>query len=295
MFNGNGLSLADIAAVTGGNRNNDGWGDGNGWWIIIILFAIFGGWGNNGNNGGNCRNNCCNGGETVVVPYPMGAGFGGWGAYDAASLQRGFDNQTVINKLNGIENGICSLGYDQLAQMNGINQTVTQTGWGIQQQLQNNAIAQMQSDNALSRQLGDCCCENRAAIAQVRFDMATEACATRNQMSQGFNSVLQNQDRHACEIQQTIKDGFTALAMEAKDQQIASLQQQVNRATTQAELQGVANYVINAVNPRTQPSYLTCNPNTGSVLPQAALDQLMWAQAQRQNQHCCQPDPCCCR
>ena len=41
MFNtGTSPSLADIAAVTGGNRNNDGWGDGNGWWVLIILFAI---------------------------------------------------------------------------------------------------------------------------------------------------------------------------------------------------------------------------------------------------------------
>lgn len=30
MFNSNGPSLADIAAVTG-NRNNDGFGEGNGW------------------------------------------------------------------------------------------------------------------------------------------------------------------------------------------------------------------------------------------------------------------------
>lgn len=38
MFNGNSPSLADIAAVTGNNK--DGWGDGNGWWVLIILFAI---------------------------------------------------------------------------------------------------------------------------------------------------------------------------------------------------------------------------------------------------------------
>lgn len=30
-------SLADIAAATGGNRNNDGFGDSNGWWIILFL------------------------------------------------------------------------------------------------------------------------------------------------------------------------------------------------------------------------------------------------------------------
>ena len=37
MFNSNGVSLADIAAVTGNNRNNDGmWGDGA-WWLKCFL------------------------------------------------------------------------------------------------------------------------------------------------------------------------------------------------------------------------------------------------------------------
>ena len=39
-------SLADIAAATGGNRNNDGFGDGNGWWIILFLLIC--GWGGYG-------------------------------------------------------------------------------------------------------------------------------------------------------------------------------------------------------------------------------------------------------
>ena len=46
MFNSS-PSLADIAAVTGGNRNDGAWGDG-GWWVLIILFALFGGWGGYG-------------------------------------------------------------------------------------------------------------------------------------------------------------------------------------------------------------------------------------------------------
>ena len=46
MFNGSGLSVADIAAVTRDN-DNDGFGGNNGWWLLIILFALFG-WGGNG-------------------------------------------------------------------------------------------------------------------------------------------------------------------------------------------------------------------------------------------------------
>ena len=51
MFNGKGYSLSDIAAVSGGARNGDGFfGDGNGWWIILLF--LFCGWGNGGGWGG---------------------------------------------------------------------------------------------------------------------------------------------------------------------------------------------------------------------------------------------------
>lgn len=74
MFNTGAMpSLADIAAVTG-NKNDGGWGDGNGWWVLIILFAIFGGWGNGGWGG-----NGANGGAT---PYATSA-------LTQADLQRG--------------------------------------------------------------------------------------------------------------------------------------------------------------------------------------------------------------
>ena len=85
MFASNNLSAADVAAVTGG-RNNDGFGDGNGWWIILI--ALLFGWGRNGAFGG------------------------GYGSGNSQELQSGFNNQSVMQMLNGINSGICSLGYD---------------------------------------------------------------------------------------------------------------------------------------------------------------------------------------
>lgn len=89
MFNmGSAPSLSDIAAVTK-DGNGDGWGNGNGWWVLIILFAIFGGWGNGwggqGRNGEGCATN--------------------------GDLQRGFDTQSILNKLSGIDNGICDGFY----------------------------------------------------------------------------------------------------------------------------------------------------------------------------------------
>lgn len=98
MFNGNMSmpSLSDIAAVTGNDKNN-GWGDNGAWWIIMfVLFFAFGGWGNGngwGNNG--------NGGAT---PYSTSA-------VTQADLQRGFDTQAIVGKLDGLNNGLCDGFY----------------------------------------------------------------------------------------------------------------------------------------------------------------------------------------
>lgn len=143
MLNSNGVSLADIAAVTGNNRNNDGmWGDGA-WWIVILL--IFG-WGNNG-----------------------WGGFGGNGngaGYTDSAIQRGFDNQAVISKLDGISNGLCdgfyAMNNSMLTGFNGINTNIMQTGYGIQQAVNADTVANMQNTNALQSQLANCCCETKS-------------------------------------------------------------------------------------------------------------------------------------
>lgn len=118
MFN-NGMmgmipSLADIAAVTG-NRNGNGWGDGCGaWWIIVILFALWGGFGNWDGNGFGNRGN----GSATRSALASAA--------TQADIQRGFDNQSVINKLNGLENGLCDGFYAMnTSLLNGFNNTNT--------------------------------------------------------------------------------------------------------------------------------------------------------------------------
>ena len=141
-------SLADIAAATGGNRDNDGmWGGDGAWWIIILFLFVFCGWGNNGwGNGGN--------GSTGS-------------AYTDSAIQRGFDNQAVISKLDGINNGLCDGFYavnnGMLTGFNGINTNIMQTGFGIQQAINADTVANMQNTNALQAQLANCCCETREA------------------------------------------------------------------------------------------------------------------------------------
>ena len=234
MFNGGTPSLSDIAAVTG-NRNNDGFGDGNGWWVLIILFALFGGWGNNG--------------------WGNGGTNGSTNATDSA-LQRGFDTQSIVNKLNGLENGLCSLGYDQLAQMNGLNSNVTQTGYQIQNAIQQDTIANMQQANALQAQLANCCCENRAATAQVRYDMATDTCAVTTAISQAARDITDNANMNY----RALHDEFVQSQLDAKNEKIAE-QQSMIQALNLAQSQANQNqYLINQLRPSAVPAFTVPNP-----------------------------------
>lgn len=215
MFGGNGIvPVMDID----GNRNNGAWGDGGGWWAWIILFALFG-WGGNGFGwGGNGQN---------------GVG---------AEVQRGFDTQAIIGKLDGINNGLCDGFY-------ATNTSILQGNFGLQNAIQQNTVAGMQQGNALQAQLADCCCENRAAIAQVRYDMATNTCAVTNAVNTGF-----------AQLDRTINDKFCELEMNNMRRQIEeqqSLIQSLNLAQSQANQ---TQQLIDTLRPCPTPAYVTSNP-----------------------------------
>ena len=237
MFS-NGVSLADIAAVTGNNRDNDGmWGNGA-WWIVILLIFGWGGFGNNG-WGGNSAGN----------------------GYTDAAIQRGFDNQTVVSKLDGISNGICNLGYDQLAQMNGINTNILQTGFGIQQAINADTVSGMQNTNAIQSTLtnmaaqnASCCCETQRQIergfADTNYNMATQACQTRQAIADSTRSILD----YLCQ------DKIATLQAENNDLRHAASQDRQNALLTTA-MTAQTSQIINAVNPPAIPAYVVPNPN----------------------------------
>lgn len=232
MFNSNMPSLSDIAAVTG-NRNDGGWGDGNGWWVLIILFAIFGGWG--GNNG---WGNNCNGGYAAT-------------AATQADIQRGFDTSAVTNKLNGLENGLCNGFYSMnTAVMSGTNtlqnaiqQASTanlQNTYTLQNAIQQDTVANMQNTNSISRQLADCCCENRAAIAQVRYDNATNTCAITTAINQLGQTIIQNDNANY----RALHDELVAIQMANKDAKIAELTAMNNALNLAASQQAQNAYLV---------------------------------------------------
>lgn len=219
-------------------------------WVFVLIFFMLGGFGS----------------------FGRGA-YGGDGPLaTSADVQRGFDNQNVLNKLNGLENGFAQMGYDQLSQTSALQQAMMQGNFGLQQAINNMGVANMQDTNALSRQLADCCCENRQAISQARYDMATDTCAITNTIQNSSRDIIDNANANY----RAIHDELVAIQMQNKDEKIAeqaSLIQSLNLAQSQANQN---DYLISQLRPNPIPAYQVANPYAGY------------------GYGCCNQQACCC-
>jgi hypothetical protein len=237
------LSASDVALLSGSNNrdSNDNWENGGWIWILLILFLFWGGNGYGGWNNGN------NGGGYVAA------------AATQADIARGFDNQAVIGKLDGITSGLCdgfyAMNNSMLTGFNGINTNVMQTGYGIQQAINADTVANMQNTNALQAQLQQCCCDNKSAIAQTQYQMATDTCAITTAIQQQTQDIMQNCNANY----RALHDEMVQAQMDAKDAKIAeqaSAIQALNLAQSQANQN---TYLINALKPAPIPAFPAAN------------------------------------
>ena len=246
MFNGNNtpFTMPVMPANTGSYGNGGAWGDGNWIWILVV-FALLFGWGNNGWGG-------------------FGGGNGGGYVATAATqadIQRGFDNQAVISKLDGITSGLCDGFYAVQTGMNGINTNIMQTGFGIQQAINADTVSGMQNTNAIQSTLANmaaqnasCCCETQRQIergfADTNYNMATQACQTRQAIADSTRSILD----YLCQ------EKISTLQAENNDLRRAASQDRQSALLTTA-MSAQTQQIINAVNPSAIPAYVVPNPN----------------------------------
>ena len=240
MFSSNcNTASVPLVANIDGNGNNNGWGAEGSWlWFLIVVFAIFGGWGNGfGGFGGNGMN-------------------GGVGR----EIQRGFDNQAVVSKLDGITNGICDGFYAVQNGMNGINTNILQTGFGIQQAINADTVANMQNTNALQSQLANCCCETREAIQGVNYNMATNTCALQNTMNNNTRDIIDSQNAGTRAILDFLtQDKIATLTAENNDLRRAASQDRQNALLTTA-MTAQTSQILDAVRPTPVPAYPAASP-----------------------------------
>lgn len=218
-----GMSVADIAAVT---RNNDGFENGGLWWIIVLFLLCGRGWGY-GEEGG------------VKDAYVLNSDF--------ASLSRQIDSgfATQERRSDAIINGICDSAYTNAQLIAGVNQNLNTQGYETRNAITQAQIAEMQNTNALQAQIAQCCCDNRAELADIKYNMATNTCAITHAIADSTRAIL---------------DAQTQAQLEAKNEKIAEQNQQIFGYQLAASQAAQNNYLISQLRPAPVPAFQVPNP-----------------------------------
>lgn len=275
-FESGGMSAADMAAVLRGNGNGNGWGnDGfGGWWIILFFLLCMGnGWGNGYGNGG--------GGAVPAI---------------TADVQRGFDQQATTSQIGQLQaqvgNGFadaavarCQGNANTVAAItNGqyaTAQAITGAKDTINGTLYANQLANNQTLNGLAMSLQNCCCENRAGLADLKYTVATENCADRQAISDGLRDLMAQNTANTNAIVQSQNSGFQSVLDKLCQLELDNVKQENERLRTQLNLAGLAasqtaqtaqilqgqqaqaQYVVGQCCPKPVPAYTVPNPNCG--------------------------------
>lgn len=229
----NTMSPADFAVVTGRNNNGGLFGDGGAYWIIILFLFVFCGWGNGG----------------------FGGNRGGQGtAMDGYVLTSDFAN--IERKIDSVNNGLCDGFYAQAQLVNGVQMQMANGFGQAELSRSNQQAALMQQLNNMAMQAADCCCKTQTAIQGVNYNLATQACETRNTIQNGTRDIIENQNCNA----RAILDALTAQRIEAKDEKIAAQNQQLFAAQLAASQAAQNQYLVQTLRPGPIPAYTVPNP-----------------------------------
>ena len=207
------------------NSGFGGFGGDGAWWIIILFLFVFcgwggNGWGNNGNSGG------------VVDGYVLTSDF--------ANVER---------KIDSVNQGLCDGFYQQAQLVNGTNMAMANGFAQAELSRSNQQAALMQQLNAMQMQAANCCCENRAAIAQVRYDMAAQACDTRNTVQNATRDIIDANNQNS----RAILDFLT----QSKLSDLQAENQGLKLAASQAAQNS---YLVSQLRPSPIPAYTVQNP-----------------------------------
>ena len=224
LTDGNGSDMVmPVAPMYGGGGFGGGFGNsgfGGDWGWIILLLLI--GWGNNG----------------------WGGGFGGGGvggfAADGAMLypwmnqaeitSDGCRDQMMNNNITSIRDAVSGISTQLCNGFAGVNAGVANGFAQAEIAANGRQMADMQQMFGLQSALQTCCCDNKAGLADLKYTIATEECATRNADTMNTQSVLNAINGGI----QSIKDQLCADKIDAKNDEIAQLRQEVLFARGQA-------------------------------------------------------------
>ena len=148
----------------------------------------------------------------------MGGGFGGWGGgaglqgmATRADINEGFALNNITGGITAIQQGICDSTY-------ALNNAITGGFHGVERGFCD-----------LSHQISDCCCTTQNAIQGVRYDMATQACDTRNLIQNTTRDLIDNANANTRQIMDfLVQDKISALQAENQSLKFAASQANQN-------------------------------------------------------------------
>ena len=162
-------------------------------------------------------------------------------------------------------------GFDQSAVMNGINNLTTA--------ISNNQMSSLTNMNTLASNFQNSCCENRLATADLKYTIATEACADRATVTDGVRDLMAANTANTQALVNSTNAGFNAimdkicqLELDGKNQQIADLQAQLNEANRRASQNDQTAQILASqaaqtaaleqyLAPTPRPAWIVQNPN----------------------------------
>lgn len=177
-------------------------------------------------------------------------GWGGNGGGRSSEVQSGFDHSAVMNGITGLTSAV-SNGFANAE----ISRCNAQTNT-------------LQALNGIGMSLQNCCCENRAGLADLKYTVATENCADRTAVADGIRDVITNATANT----QAILDKLCALELDGLKEKNAQLLADNNALRfSQSQAAQTAEIIANnaaqtaalrqALNPTPIPAYVVQNPS----------------------------------
>ena len=217
LSNGSENMVMPVAPMYGGGYGGGfgGFG-GDGWWIILLLLFAGGGWGNG--FGGGYGN--------MMLGYDFPWLLNGQSGINN-NTNTGFQNAMLNDNVTSIRDGINSLSTQLCNCCSDMQMSLANGFAGVEQGANARQMANMQSMFGIQSSLQECCCENRAGIADLKYTVATENCADRTQSMQNTRDIIESNTRNT----QSILDKLCQLELDGFKRENDNLRSQLNMAT----------------------------------------------------------------